>query len=227
MKRLTLALLLALSPTFAAAQPRHIYRDGNYFFCPNPDFDPYCSLPNDYSAALYPRPGIGPPEGRPGPPVMVMPGLPPGLAAHANRAIQNALRPRYSSPAGTKYGAGSRARLIARARSTATDGRTTVFVIGNKISDSKAGMAGVAWPARQGEARRGRAWRGRYGTPRTTPSYYQAPNKSEPQPNVVKAKQPPLRTGVSTRTAQFQVTPARPVSHVGPTGPTIHIRRGR
>ena len=101
--RFILAGLLALSPTFAAAQyfggpPRHIYRDGQYFFCPSPDFDPYCRLPNDYSAALHPRPDIGPPEGRPGPPVLVMPGLPPGLAAHANRAIQNALRPRNSAP---------------------------------------------------------------------------------------------------------------------------------
>ena len=112
--RFILAGLLALSPTLALADgmivpppvppiqaqyaPRHIYRDGQYFFCPYPEFDPYCMLPNDYSAALHPRPGIGPPEGRPGPPVLVMPGLPPGLAAHANRAIQNALRPRNSAP---------------------------------------------------------------------------------------------------------------------------------
>jgi hypothetical protein len=30
----------------------HIYRDGNYFFCPHPNFHPYCKLPNDYSWAL-------------------------------------------------------------------------------------------------------------------------------------------------------------------------------
>lgn len=36
--------------------PYHIYRDGNYFFCPTPDYDPYCQLPDDYSWALYGRP---------------------------------------------------------------------------------------------------------------------------------------------------------------------------
>ena len=88
MKRVTLILagLLALSPTFALADgmigppvlpplpqveiytyPRHIYRDGNYFFCPYADYDPYCRMPNDHSWALY-----GPPW-RQRPPVVSVP----------------------------------------------------------------------------------------------------------------------------------------------------------
>lgn len=89
-------LIVAVSATAVHAQPRHIYRDGNYFFCPDPDFDPYCRLPNDYGR---PRDVPSPiPEGRPGPPVLVVPGLPPALAAEADRAIRNAMRPRYRPP---------------------------------------------------------------------------------------------------------------------------------
>lgn len=47
--------------------PRHIVRDGNVFFCPYPEYDPYCMLPNDYSWNLY-----GPPW-RQRPPVISVP----------------------------------------------------------------------------------------------------------------------------------------------------------
>ncbi len=88
MRRSIIAYLLALSPTLAWGDgipivplplppppapyvvdggPRHIYRDGQYFFCPYPDYDPYCRMPNDYSWALY-----GPP-GRQRPPVISVP----------------------------------------------------------------------------------------------------------------------------------------------------------
>ena len=40
-------------PVETYSYPRHIYRDGNYFFCPYADYDPYCSLPSDPSWALY------------------------------------------------------------------------------------------------------------------------------------------------------------------------------
>jgi hypothetical protein len=99
MRTVILAALLAVVSTVVYAQPRHIYRDGNYFFCPDPGFDPYCALPNDYSAALHHQPSFDvPPEGRPGPPVLLAPGLPPALGELADRAIRNALRPRYQAP---------------------------------------------------------------------------------------------------------------------------------
>lgn len=79
MKRFILACLLALSPVLAQAQPRHIYRDGNYFFCPYPGYDPYCQLPNDYSWALY-----GPPWQQ-RPPVVSVPVL--------NSLLRNTLPP--------------------------------------------------------------------------------------------------------------------------------------
>lgn len=53
------------------------------------------------------------------------------------------------------------------------------------------------------------------------------PNRSAPQQNVVPAKQPPPRTGAPTRVDVHQVTPARPVSRMGPTGPAMPPRRGR
>jgi hypothetical protein len=94
-------LLTAASVVTAQAQPRHIDRDGQYFFCPSPDYDPYCGEPNDYSAALHPAPSQWrPPEYRPGPPVL-MPAqgrFEPDLGAAAERAIRNALRPRYRKP---------------------------------------------------------------------------------------------------------------------------------
>lgn len=87
-----LACLLALAPALAQAQPRHIYRDGQYFFCPYPGFDRYCQMPNDYSVALHgPRPEPIPFETRPGPAVLAVPPI-------VQRAIQNALRPRYVPP---------------------------------------------------------------------------------------------------------------------------------
>ena len=79
-----------VAPVETYSYPRHIYRDGNYFFCPYADYDPYCRLPNDYSWALY-----GPPW-RQRPPVISVPvlnsltaphvpfaahGRPPGTAA--------------------------------------------------------------------------------------------------------------------------------------------------
>lgn len=89
MRRSVIAYLLALWPTLALADgfpiepplpvqvqvpyfdggPRHIVRDGNVFFCPYPEFDPYCMLPNDYSWNLY-----GPPW-RQRPPVISVPVL--------------------------------------------------------------------------------------------------------------------------------------------------------
>jgi hypothetical protein len=100
MKAVILAGLLAALSTVAHAQPRHIYRDGNYFFCPYPDFDPWCREPNDYSVPLHPQPYYGPApvQSQPGPPVLLAPGLPPALGALADRAIRNALRPRHQAP---------------------------------------------------------------------------------------------------------------------------------
>ena len=43
-------------PVETYSYPRHIYRDGNYFFCPYADYDPYCKLPSDSSWALYGSP---------------------------------------------------------------------------------------------------------------------------------------------------------------------------
>jgi hypothetical protein len=54
-------------PVEVYSYPRHIYRDGNYFFCPDADYDPYCRLPDDYSWALY-----GPPWER-HPPIISRP----------------------------------------------------------------------------------------------------------------------------------------------------------
>jgi hypothetical protein len=102
MIRSILAGLLA-SVTLTAAQaqvPRTIYRDGNYFFCPHPNFDPYCRLENDYSWALYGPPwrnlpnGIPPPS-RPGPAVLV-----PLLL---DKALRNAMRPRNVPPPPPRY----------------------------------------------------------------------------------------------------------------------------
>lgn len=96
------ALLTAASVASAQAQPRHIYRDGQYFFCPSPDYDPCCRLPNDYSVALNTPPPSQwrPPEYRPGLPTLVpvQGRLGPDLGAAAERAIRNALRPRYRKP---------------------------------------------------------------------------------------------------------------------------------
>jgi hypothetical protein len=78
----TILIAALLTASAAQAQPRHIYRDGNYFFCPSPDYDPYCRMPNDYSVALHPPLRPGPPEPRPAPPIYVpSPGYvsPPGL----------------------------------------------------------------------------------------------------------------------------------------------------
>jgi len=107
-----IAALLTAAVT-AQAQPRHIYRDGQYFFCPSPDYDPYCRMPNDYSWALY-----GPPWRQP-PPVISQPvpnslnaphvpfaaygqraqyAPPIDLGSAVNRAIKNALRPRHRKP---------------------------------------------------------------------------------------------------------------------------------
>ena len=63
-------------PVETYSYPRHIYRDGNYFFCPSADYDPWCKLPSDYSWALY-----GPPW-RQRPPVVSRP-VPTDTGPHA------------------------------------------------------------------------------------------------------------------------------------------------
>lgn len=62
-------------PVEVYSYPRHIYRDGNYFFCPSADYDPYCRMPNDYSWAQ-----VGPPW-RHHPPVISQP-VPMTMAPH-------------------------------------------------------------------------------------------------------------------------------------------------
>lgn len=64
-----LPLPLSLVPYVVSSSPRHIYRDGQYFFCPYPGYDLYCQLPSDPSWALY-----GPPW-RQRPPVVSVPVL--------------------------------------------------------------------------------------------------------------------------------------------------------
>jgi hypothetical protein len=59
LQTIIIAGLLIATVTASAQLPRHIYRDGQYFFCPYPDYDPYCRMPSDYSRALQ-----GPPWNR-------------------------------------------------------------------------------------------------------------------------------------------------------------------